>query len=75
MALARDTFSFSQLTSFLSLAHKVLSMMTLLAEILDKGPTFIQQPILQTLHCILQYVDLAVIQTQVIWMEMIFAIG
>ena len=40
-------------------------MMTLLAEVLDKGPSFIQQPILQTLYCILQYVDLAVIQAQV----------
>ena len=40
-------------------------MMTLLAEVLDKGPSFIQQPVLQTLHCILQYVDLPVIQTQV----------
>ena len=40
-------------------------MMTLLAEVLDKGPSFIQQPILQTIYCILQYVDLAVIQAQV----------
>ena len=43
-------------------------MMTLLAEVLDKGPSFIQQPILQTIYCILQYVDLAVIQAQVNWM-------
>ena len=44
---------------------QVLPMMTLLAEVLDKGPSFIQQPILQTIYSILQYIDLAVIQTQV----------
>lgn len=39
-------------------AHLSLNMLTFLVEVLEKGSTSCQQPILSIVHCILHYVDL-----------------
>ncbi|XP_017780111.1 PREDICTED: protein furry isoform X2 [Nicrophorus vespilloides] len=40
-------------------AHLSLNMLTFLVEVLEKGPTNLQLPVLNILHCMLHYVDLA----------------
>ncbi|XP_037086709.1 protein furry-like [Pollicipes pollicipes] len=38
--------------------HLSIPVMTFLVEVLEKGPPFVQQPILNVLHCLLHYMDL-----------------
>ncbi|CAH0545977.1 unnamed protein product [Brassicogethes aeneus] len=40
-------------------SHLSLNMLTFLVEILEKGPSNLQLPVLNIIHCILHYVDLA----------------
>lgn len=40
-------------------SHLSLNMLSFLIEILEKGPNNLQLPILNIIHCILHYVDLA----------------
>lgn len=40
-------------------SHLSLNMLTFLVEVLEKGPTNLQLPVLNILHCMLHYVDLA----------------
>lgn len=40
-------------------SHLSFSMLTFLIEVLEKGPNNLQLPILNIIHCILHYVDLA----------------
>ncbi|XP_069669911.1 protein furry isoform X4 [Periplaneta americana] len=40
-------------------AHLSLNMLAFLVEVLEKGPTAVQLPVLSIIHCMLHYVDLA----------------
>lgn len=40
-------------------SHLSLNMLTFLVEVLEKGPTNLQLPVLNIIHCMLHYVDLA----------------
>lgn len=40
-------------------AHLSLNMLTFLVEVLEKGPSNLQLPVLNIIHCMLHYVDLA----------------
>lgn len=40
-------------------SHLSLNMLTFLVEVLEKGPSNLQLPVLNIIHCILHYVDLA----------------
>ncbi|XP_075228459.1 microtubule binding protein furry isoform X2 [Lycorma delicatula] len=40
-------------------AHLSLNMLAFLVEVLEKGPTMVQQPVLSIIHCMLHYVDLS----------------
>ncbi|XP_068083711.1 protein furry [Anabrus simplex] len=40
-------------------AHLSINMLAFLVEVLEKGPTAVQLPVLSIIHCMLHYVDLA----------------
>ncbi|KAL1131070.1 hypothetical protein AAG570_012307, partial [Ranatra chinensis] len=42
-----------------SYAHLSLNMLAFLVEVLEKGPTMVQLPVLSIIHCMLHHVDLA----------------
>ncbi|KAK6628770.1 hypothetical protein RUM43_002586 [Polyplax serrata] len=40
-------------------AHLSLNILAFLVEVLEKGPSVLQQPVLSIIHCMLHYIDLA----------------
>lgn len=44
--------------------HLSLNMLTFLVEVLERGPSNLQLPILNILHCILHYVDISSVASQ-----------
>ncbi|XP_045105728.1 protein furry-like isoform X4 [Portunus trituberculatus] len=49
-----------------SYAHLSLSLMAFLVEVLEKGPTTVQNPILNILHCMLHYIDINTAAAQLV---------
>ncbi|XP_042223634.1 protein furry-like [Homarus americanus] len=49
-----------------SYAHLSLSLMAFLVEVLEKGPTTVQNPILNILHCMLHYIDMNTAAAQLV---------
>lgn len=55
-------------------SHLSLNMLSFLIEILEKGPSTLQLPILNIIHCILHYVDLATAAAQPVNADLLKAI-
>lgn len=55
-------------------SHLSLNMLSFLIEVLEKGPNNLQLPILNIIHCILHYVDLATAAAQPVNADLIKAI-
>ncbi|XP_014285726.3 protein furry isoform X3 [Halyomorpha halys] len=56
-------------------AHLSLNMLAFLVEVLEKGPTMVQLPVLSIIHCMLHYVDLALPGAQTLYADLLKVIS
>ncbi|XP_073975779.1 microtubule binding protein furry isoform X3 [Rhodnius prolixus] len=52
-------------------AHLSSNMLAFLVEVLEKGPTMVQLPVLSIIHCMLHYIDLSAASSQSLYADLL----